>query len=74
MPNANECRVTFPVSGGIFGVDRLARRLNALTRSRRIGGWHPGPWIDWRHTAIRIDFDTPADAAPAKLACRDAAN
>ena len=74
MPDSNECRVAFPVSGGIFGVDRLARRLNALSRSHRIGGWHPGPWIDWQHTAIRIDFDTPADATLAKLACHEAAN
>jgi hypothetical protein len=63
--------VTFPVSGGIFGVDRLAQRLNVLTQSHRINGWHPGPWIDWRHAAIRIDFDTAADAALAELACRD---
>jgi hypothetical protein len=74
MPSSNECRVTFPVSGGVFGVDRLAKRLNALTCSHRIGGWHPGPWTDWRHTAIRIDFDTAADAALAKLACHGMAN
>jgi hypothetical protein len=60
-----ECVVTFPVRSGIFGVGRLATRLTALTASGQIGEWHIGHWVDWRHTAIRITFDTAADAALA---------
>jgi hypothetical protein len=63
-----ECVVTFPVRSGIFGVGRLATRLTALTASNQIGEWHIGHWVDWRHTAIRITFDTAADAAIAKSA------
>ena len=72
MSNQNECVVTFPVKGGIFGVGRLATRLTALAASHEIGEWHVGHWVDWRHTAIRIDFDTVADGALAKSNCYEA--
>ena len=57
MPNAAACTVTFPVERGIFGVGRLALALNALANDHRIGNWHPGPWVDWRHQAIAIGKD-----------------
>jgi hypothetical protein len=62
------------VRSGIFGVDRLAKRLKALAAAKQIGDWHIGHWVDWRHTAIRIRFGTVADASRAELACRDAGN
>jgi len=58
--------LTFPVVGGIFGVGRLATMLKALVDSGQIGPWHIGHWIDFRHTAIRIQFDTPADGEIAE--------
>jgi hypothetical protein len=73
MPRAPDCTVTFPVERGIFGVSRLARTLNVLARDGRILNWHPGPWVDWRHTAIAISFDNAADAALSKLTCYDEA-
>jgi hypothetical protein len=42
-PRASECVVTFAVTGGIFGVGRLANRLNELSQNGRIGAWHIGP-------------------------------
>jgi hypothetical protein len=60
-PRAPECMITFAVTGGIFGVGRLAARLDELSQSGRIGAWHIGPWVDWRHTAIRIKFDSVED-------------
>jgi hypothetical protein len=73
MPNAADCTVTFPVERGIFGVNRLALALNALANDHRIGNWHPGRWVNWRHAAIAINFDSAADATLAKLACYDEA-
>lgn len=73
MSNQIECLVTFPVRGGIFGVGRLATRLTALAASHQIGEWHIGHWVDWRHTAIRISFDTVGDAALAKSTYYEAA-
>lgn len=73
MSNQFECLVTFPVRSGIFGVGRLATRLTALAANREIGEWHIGHWVDWRHTAIRINFDTAGDAALAKSTCYEAA-
>ena len=70
--SSSECVVTFPVRSGIFGVDRLAKRLKALQVEAQIGNWHISHWIDWRHTAIQISFDTVADASRAKLVCQDA--
>jgi hypothetical protein len=70
VANENECLVTFPVRGG---VGRLATRLTALAASHQIGEWHIGHWVDWRHTAIRINFDTVADAALAKSTCQETA-
>lgn len=65
MSTQNKCEVLFPVKSGIFGVGRLATLLTALTANREIGEWHIGRWLDWKHTAIRINFATPADAALA---------
>jgi hypothetical protein len=58
---AADCVVTFAVTGGIFGVGQLATRLNKLLESGKIGVWHIGPWVDWRHTAICIKFDSVED-------------
>ena len=66
MSNSTEHVVTFPVVGGVFGVGRLATRLNELLTTDRIGPWHIGQWIDFRHSAIRIKFGTAADATVAK--------
>jgi hypothetical protein len=48
--------VTFVLTGGIFCVGRLAAQLNKLLDSGQIGVWH-----DWRHTAIRREFDSVED-------------
>ncbi len=42
---AADCVVTFAITAGIFGVGQLAI----------------GPWVDWRHTAICIKFDSVED-------------
>jgi hypothetical protein len=59
------------VRNGIYGVDRVARQLVALAADGEIGDWHVDQWIDWRHTAIRISFNTVDDASRAKLTCFD---
>ncbi len=74
MTSQSECLVTFSVRSGIFGVDRLAKRLKALVATEQIGDWHIDHWVDWRHTAIRIRFGTVADASRAEVACFDAGN
>src|SRR5206468_7128575 len=56
MTNLDECVITVPVVGGVFGVGRLATRLKALADTEQIGPWHIGQWIDFKHTAIRIRF------------------
>ncbi len=66
MSAAMECTVTFPVVNRMFGVDHLAKRLNALVRDGQISDWHPGRWIDGNHTAIPITFDSIEDATLAK--------
>lgn len=66
MTNLPGSEITFPVVGGIFGVGRLATVLKALVDSGQIGPWHVGHWIDFRHAAIRIQFDTRADGELAK--------
>ena len=73
MSEQNERMVIFPVSGGIFGVGRLATKLTELAATHQIGEWHIGHWVDWKHTAIQINFDTVGDAALVKSACHDAA-
>jgi hypothetical protein len=70
---APECVVTFALTGGIFGVGRLAARLDKLLASRQIGIWHIGPWIDWRHKAIRIKFASVEDGKLAEDVVRLAA-
>lgn len=69
MTNLQRSEITFPV-GGIFGVGRLATMLKALADSGQIGTWHVGHWIDFHHTAIRIRFDTHADAEIAEAFVR----
>jgi hypothetical protein len=71
MPNSDESVITFPV-GGIFGVARLATKLNELLKRGQIGPWHVGHWIDFKHTAIRINFLTTTDGEVAKRSCVDA--
>jgi hypothetical protein len=71
MPNSGECVITFPV-GGVFGVARLATKLNELLKRGQIGPWHVGHWIDFKHTAIRIKFLTVTDGDIAQRACVDA--
>jgi hypothetical protein len=66
MSTAPECTAMFPIENGMFGVDSLAKRLNALVSDGQIRDWHPGRWIDWGHTSIQIGFDSVADAALAK--------
>jgi hypothetical protein len=43
--------------GGIFGVGRLATKLNELLNRGQIGPWHVGQWIDFTHTAILTAAD-----------------
>lgn len=61
MAIPDECVATFPIAGGIFGVGRLATKLNNILDKGQIGPWHVGHWIDFRHTAIRIKFLAIAD-------------
>jgi len=66
-----EHTVTFRIANKMFGLDRLAKRLNALVSDGQIRDWHPGRWIDWGHTAISITFDSVEDATLAKTLCLD---
>jgi hypothetical protein len=66
VPKASGCVVTFALTGGIFGVGRLAAQLNKLLESGQIGIWHIGPWTDWHHKAIRIKFDSVEDGKLAE--------
>ena len=36
MSDSNECVITFPIVGGIFGVSRLATKPNALRSAAQI--------------------------------------
>ena len=65
MPNSDESVIVFPVRG-IFGVARLASKLNELLKRGQIGPWHVGHWIDFKHTAIRINFLTATDGEVAE--------
>lgn len=65
MTNSQGSVITFPADG-IFGVGRLATILKGLEHSGQIGSWHVGHWIDFHHTAIRIQFDTRAGGEIAK--------
>ena len=66
MTPSSESVVTFAVAG-IFGAGRLASRLKQLESVDLIGPWHVGHWIDYTHTAIRIQFSSPADARTALI-------
>jgi hypothetical protein len=66
MSATPECTVTFPIENRMFGANSLAKRLNALVSDGQISDWHPGRWVDWGQTSIRIDFDSRKDAALAK--------
>jgi hypothetical protein len=74
MTNLDECEITVPVVGGVFGVGRLATRLKALADTEQIGPWHIGQWIDFKHTAIRIRFGSVADRERARETCTGAAS
>jgi hypothetical protein len=74
MSNSTEHFIIFPVIGGIFGVGRLAAKLNELLDTDQIGPWHIGQWIDFTHTAIRIKFGTAADGQLARRACIELMN
>jgi hypothetical protein len=63
---SSESVLTFSVEG-IYGAGRLASRLKELESVDLIGPWHVGHWIDYTHTAIRIRFSSPADAATASI-------
>ena len=69
MTNFANSMVTFPIAGGIFGVGRLATSLKALQSVGHIGPWHVGHWVDFTHTAIRIRFNSVADAQVATREC-----
>jgi hypothetical protein len=63
---------TFSIANGMFGVDRLAKRLNALVTDSRIADWHPGSWIDWDHAVAFGTAERPwrldtINAEPASL-------
>ena len=72
MVTSDECVITFPVVGGIFGVARLATKLNELLDGGQIGPWRIGQWIDFKHAAIGIKFLTVTDGQVAKRSCVDA--
>jgi hypothetical protein len=65
MTNSGESMITFSADG-VFGAGRLATILKGLADSGQIGSWHVGHWVDFRHTAIRIHFDTRAGGEIAK--------
>jgi hypothetical protein len=69
MPNSDDCVIAFPVAGGIFGVARLATKLNELLDRGQIGPWRIGHRIDFKHTAIRIKFLTATDGEVARRSC-----
>jgi hypothetical protein len=53
----------------MFGLDDLAKRLNALVNAEQIGDRHPGRCTAWSNTAIDIGFDSIADATLATRLC-----
>lgn len=69
MTNSAANVVTFAVTGGIFGVGRLASRLKSLESINQIGPWHVGHWTDYTHTAIEIRFSSDADGKMASRTC-----
>ena len=71
MQSSDECLIVSPVVGGIFGVARLATKLNELLDRQQIGPWRVGQWIDYKHTAILIKFLTATDGEVAQRSCVD---
>jgi hypothetical protein len=67
MPHHTATSVTFPIKNRMYGVNILAKHLNALVKGGQIQTWHPGRWIDWRHREIEIGFDSVADAQLAEM-------
>jgi hypothetical protein len=49
----------------------LATKLKKLEAAGTIGPWHIGHWIDYTHAAIRIRFNTAADAELAQQTYSD---
>jgi hypothetical protein len=49
MQSSDECVIVFPVVGGIFGVARLATKLNELLDKQQIG---PGASVNGSITSI----------------------
>jgi hypothetical protein len=52
MTSSDECVITFPVAGGIFGVGRLATKLNELLNKGQIG-----PWQRWSMDGLQAYRD-----------------
>src|SRR3954447_15063242 len=55
MQNADECVIAFPVVGGIFGVARLATKLDELLDSQQIWPWRVGQRADCKHTDAQVN-------------------
>jgi len=55
MQNSDECVIAFPVVGGIFGVARLATKLNELSGRQQIGPWRVGQRADCKHTDAQVN-------------------
>ena len=62
MPHHVATSVTFPIKNRMYGVNILAKHLNALVESGKIKAWHPGCWMDWTHSEIEIGFESRGDA------------
>ncbi|MBF0324272.1 MAG: hypothetical protein HQL42_04300 [Alphaproteobacteria bacterium] len=50
--------MTFPISRGLEGMNRLTTYLNALPLA---GGWHFSPGTRFDQTEVAIDFELSAD-------------
>ncbi|OAN52410.1 hypothetical protein A6A04_00560 [Paramagnetospirillum marisnigri] len=59
MPSNN---LTFPISRGIEGMNHLAKFLNDASL---VGDWHFTKGSRFDQSQVSIDFDNPADLAPA---------
>ncbi len=50
--------MTFPISRGLEGMNRLTAFLNALPLA---GDWHFSPGTRFDQTEVAINFEVPAD-------------